>query len=112
MALAPAGFGAFSGDLLVGNFGDGTINAYDPTTGQFRGTLTDAGGQVVTEEGLWGIEFGNGLLDQPLNTLFFSAGPGDEGHGLYGRIDLVPAPGAGALIGAAMLFITRRRRAV
>jgi len=88
MALAPADFGRFSGMLLVANFGDGTINAYDPQTGEFRGTLRDAAHRRIVIDGLWGIAFGNGIRDQPVNTLFFAAGPDDETHGVYGRIDV------------------------
>jgi uncharacterized protein (TIGR03118 family) len=87
IALAPAGFGPFGEALLVGNFGDGTINAFEPHSGAQRGTLRTAGGDPIRIEGLWGIAFGNGQHDQPTDTLFFAAGPGDEAHGLYGRID-------------------------
>jgi uncharacterized protein (TIGR03118 family) len=89
LALAPADFGRFSNTLLVGNFGDGRINAYDLATGELRGQLRTPDGHLLTIEGLWGIAFGNGLLSQPINTLFFTAGPGDEEHGVYGRIDAV-----------------------
>ena len=88
MAMAPANFGGFSGALLVGNFGDGKINALDPATGNMLGTLSKADGTPIVVDGLWGIAFGNDLLSQPSNTLFFAAGPSDEAHGLYGRIDL------------------------
>jgi uncharacterized protein (TIGR03118 family) len=88
MALAPANFGTFSGDLLVGNFGDGKINAFNPATGKMVGTLSKTDGSAIVIDGLWGIAFGNGLNAQPLNTLFFAAGPSDEAHGLYGRIDM------------------------
>lgn len=89
MALAPAGFGKFAGRLLIGNFGDGTINAYDVATGDFVGTLTGANQQPIRIDGLWGIAFGNGFENQPVDTLFFAAGPDDETHGLYGRIDVI-----------------------
>ena len=89
IALAPAGFGRFSNSLLIGNFGDGTINAYDPKNYSPEGQLRGADGKVLTIDGLWGIAFGNGFVDQPVNTLFFAAGPDDEAHGLYGRIDAV-----------------------
>ncbi len=90
MALAPATFGAFSNDLLIGNFGDGTLNAFDMSTGTFAGTLTRSDGTAITEPGLWGIAFGNGLNNQPANTLFFAAGINHEADGLYGRIDVGP----------------------
>lgn len=90
MALAPAGFGKFSNRLLVGNFGDGVINAYDLASGEFIGQLEGANGQPIRIDGLWGIAFGNGMQNQPVNTLFFAAGPDDEQHGLYGRIDVTP----------------------
>ncbi len=88
MTMAPANFGTFSGMLLVGNFGDGRINAYDPNTGAPAGTLGTAAGAPIVIDGLWAIAFGNGVSNQPTNTLFYTAGPGDEMHGLYGRIDL------------------------
>ncbi|WP_235922555.1 TIGR03118 family protein [Rugamonas aquatica] len=88
MALAPANFGTYSGKLLVANFGDGKINAYDPATGAMAGTLSNTSGSAIVIDGLWGIAFGPGVNSQPVNTLFFAAGPGDEAHGLYGRIDM------------------------
>ncbi|MDB5907576.1 MAG: hypothetical protein JWP34_1690 [Massilia sp.] len=88
MAMAPANFGTFSNNLLVGNFGDGKINAYDPTSGTLIGTLSRPDGTAITIDGLWGMAFGNGINAQPTNTLFFAAGPADEAHGLYGRIDM------------------------
>ena len=88
MAMAPSsGFGAFNGALLVGNFGDGTINAYDANTGFMLGTLMDGNGAALAIDGLWGIAFGNGIDNQPTTSLFFAAGPNDESHGLYGRIE-------------------------
>jgi uncharacterized protein (TIGR03118 family) len=88
MAMAPANFGAFSNALLVANFGDGRINAYDATTGAALGTLATPAGTPIVIDGLWGIAFGNGLNSQPVNTLFFAGGPADETHGVYGRIDV------------------------
>jgi uncharacterized protein (TIGR03118 family) len=73
--------------LLIGNFGDGKINAFDPASGAMVGTLAKADRTPIVIDGLWGIGFGNGLNDQPANTLFYAAGPGDGAHGLYGRID-------------------------
>jgi uncharacterized protein (TIGR03118 family) len=90
MALAPASFGRFSNRLLVSNFGDGTINAYDLATGHWVGRLKGPDRRPIHIPGLWGIAFGNGLSNQPIDTLFFTAGPGDEKHGLYGRLDVAP----------------------
>jgi uncharacterized protein (TIGR03118 family) len=88
MTMAPAtGFGPFSGDLLVGNFGDGTINAFNPTTGALVGTLVDGNGTTVAISGLWGLAFGNGINAQPTTTLFYAAGPAGGSDGVYGRID-------------------------
>ncbi len=88
LAMAPSDFGKFSGMLLVGNFGDGRINAYDPATGAMQGTLSNDDGSAIVVPGLWALQFGNGLNAQPANTLFYTAGPGAEAHGLYGRIDM------------------------
>jgi uncharacterized protein (TIGR03118 family) len=90
VALAPATFGKFAGDLLIGNFGDGTINAFDLSSGTFRGQLKGTNGRVLVLDGLWGMAFGNNLFSQPSTTLFFAAGPDGENHGAYGRIE--PAP--------------------
>ncbi|HEY2187333.1 MAG TPA: TIGR03118 family protein [Caldimonas sp.] len=87
LALAPAGFGPFSNALLVGNLGDGTINAFDPTTGASLGTIMNGNGAPIAIDGLWGIAFGNGLNNQPMNTLFYAAGPNNRTNGVYGRID-------------------------
>lgn len=93
LAQAPANFGELSNALLVGNFGSGRIQAYNPSTGAFLGTLSDSGGVPVTIDGLWGLAFGNGIANQATNTLFFTAGPGGEDHGLFGRITAqVPEP--------------------
>jgi uncharacterized protein (TIGR03118 family) len=86
LALAPAGFGSFSGDLLVGNNGDGHINAYDPNTGAFLGQLTGADGTPLALNNLWGLTFGNGHLAGASNTLFFTAGIDSQQHGLFGSI--------------------------
>ncbi|HEV7814837.1 MAG TPA: TIGR03118 family protein [Janthinobacterium sp.] len=88
MALAPASFGRFSNRLLVSNFGDGLINAFDLATGKRVGRLKGVDHRPIHIDGLWGIAFGNGLSSQPIDTLFFTAGPADEKHGLYGRIDV------------------------
>lgn len=90
MAVAPAGFGAFSGDLLVGNFGDGHVDAYHLPDGELLGPLQGADHQRITIDGLWALSFGNGASAGPTNTLFFTAGPDSETHGLFGT--LTPAP--------------------
>ena len=87
MALAPAGFGQFSNHLLVANFGDGTINAYNLSPYHFAGQLRSSSGGILKVDGIWGIAFGNGAHDQSTNTLFFAAGPDDEEQGLYGKIE-------------------------
>jgi uncharacterized protein (TIGR03118 family) len=93
LAIAPSDFGTFSNDLLVGNFGDGTVNAFDPTTGAFIGVLSDSLGHAVVNPGLWGLVFGNGGNGGNTNILYFTAGiPGSgsvEDHGLFGQIESV-----------------------
>jgi len=83
-------FGQYSGALIVGNFGDGTINAYNPTTGALLGQLQDQNGTPIKIPGLWGLQFGNGGSGGDVNTLFFSAGTGGEQHGLFGSIQANP----------------------
>jgi uncharacterized protein (TIGR03118 family) len=82
MTIAPSGFGKYSGALLVGNFGDGKINAYDVNTGDFLGTLKGTNGKPVVIDGLWALDSG------PDNSVTFTAGPDDETHGLLGLISL------------------------
>jgi len=79
-------FGQFSGSLLVGNFGDGRINAFSQATGTLLGQLQDTFGNPMTINGLWGLNFGNGAHQAPTTTLFFTAGIGAEDHGLFGSI--------------------------
>ncbi len=87
LAFAPADFGIFSNALLVGNFGDGRISAFELPAGDFLGQLRLADGKPIVIDGLWGIAFGNGIKNQPTNVLFFAAGPNGEKDGLYGRIE-------------------------
>jgi uncharacterized protein (TIGR03118 family) len=89
LAMAPDSFGRFAGDLLVGNFGDGQINAYAEHNGQFThaGELRDASGKSLSIDGLWALEVGQGGNNGPAGTLFFTAGPEDETHGLFGQIN-------------------------
>jgi len=111
IAIAPAGFGEFGGDVLVGNFGDGKINAFDPANGNWLGVLTDSSGNAIVNDGLWAIAFGNSSANP--NALYFNAGIHDEADGLFGEIQAVPEPGAMALVGLGFLGlvgIARRRR--
>jgi uncharacterized protein (TIGR03118 family) len=85
LVRAPRSFGAFGGSLLVGNFGDGAINAYSLKTGAFRGRLRSPAGHPITIPGLWGLQFGNSAFGGK-RGLVFSAGPADEEHGLLGVI--------------------------
>jgi uncharacterized protein (TIGR03118 family) len=107
LALAPSGFGPFGGDLLVGNFGDSKVNAFDPTTGTFLGTLSDAHGNPLvltagaSSVGLWGLIFGNGGDGGDPNTLYFTSGINDEADGLFGQVEAVtavPEPASIALL--------------
>ena len=91
IAMAPAsGFGAFSGDLLIGNFGDGEISAYEPQSDgswELVGQLRTSDHQVLSIDGLWALEFGRGATNNgSTTTLFFTAGPNDETAGLFGKI--------------------------
>ncbi|HLJ33737.1 MAG TPA: TIGR03118 family protein [Ktedonobacteraceae bacterium] len=84
VAMAPANFGQFSNDLLVGNFGNGRIHAFDPSTGAFLGTLDDSSGKPIVNGHLWTLVFGNGGQGGQTNQLFFTAGIQNEQHGLFG----------------------------
>jgi uncharacterized protein (TIGR03118 family) len=86
LALAPGNFGQFAGDLLVGNFGDGRVNAFDPTTGAFVGTLTGSDGKPITIGDLWALTPGSGGAGSDPNTIFFTAGVSGEAHGLFGSL--------------------------
>lgn len=93
LALAPRKFGKFGGALLVGNFGDGTINVFDAQTSAFLGQVMDAQGNVITIDGLWALAFGPGGGS---SLLYFTAGPQDENHGLLGTIrPFKPSTGGG-----------------
>ena len=104
LALAPStGFGRFSGDLLVGNFGNGRIHVFDPNSltsdGEYEaiGLMHSAEGRPIQIDGLWALQFGHGANDNTANgsttTLFFTAGPFDESHGLFGSITVTVPPG-------------------
>jgi uncharacterized protein (TIGR03118 family) len=122
MVLAPPTFGPLSGDLLVGNFGDGRINAYDPTAGAFESTLLGADGRLLSITDLWPLTVGNGTNGGDPNTLFFTAGLKDEKHDLFGSLSpepvtaVVPEPSTWAMItlgfaGLALAGYRRARRA-
>jgi uncharacterized protein (TIGR03118 family) len=87
MAIAPATFGEFSNDLLVANFGDGTIAAFDPVSGKSLGYLRGTDTKIISIDGIWGLTFGNGHSLGDANALYFTAGPNSEQDGLFGRID-------------------------
>jgi uncharacterized protein (TIGR03118 family) len=89
LTMTPGNFGPFSNDLLVGNFGDGRINVFNPTTGAFLGLLPDQSDRPFTINGLWGLAFGNGGRAGETNELFFSAGLNNEANGLFGKIQFV-----------------------
>jgi uncharacterized protein (TIGR03118 family) len=108
MALTPPGFGLPVGDLLVGNFGDGLINAYDPS-GTLVGTIADTGGALIVNSGLWALTFGNGGNGSNPTSLYVTAGLAGETEGLLARID-VPEPTLGLLlVSVAMLGLTQRK---
>lgn len=116
IALAPASFGELGGMLLVGNFGDGLINAFDPVTGAFIDHVVDADGEAIVIDDLWALAFSDGSTGAfgpgfSANTLYFTAGIGDEEHGLFGAISAVPVPAAVWLFGSALggLGFMRRR---
>jgi uncharacterized protein (TIGR03118 family) len=90
VTLAPPGFGAFGGDILVGNFGDGRINAFDPSTGEHVGRLSSPVGGPIAIDGLWGLRFAPATPGAGPNTLFFTAGINHEADGLFGEITPKP----------------------
>jgi uncharacterized protein (TIGR03118 family) len=95
LAQAPADFGPLGGALLVGNTGDGRINAFDPNSGAFLGPLVDGDGVPITRPDLWALTFGNDHAGGAADTLFFAEGLDDEAHGLVGAIQTANRKGAG-----------------
>ena len=116
MAIAPTGFGNFGNDLLIGNFGDGTVNAFDMSTGNFLGQLDGANGLPIVNLGLWDLTIGNGGSGGSTSDLYFTAGiPGPdqvEDHGLFGSIAPTPTPEPGTLtlIGSGLFGLIAHRR--
>jgi len=90
LAIAPAGFGEFANDLLVGNFGDGTINVFDPKNDHFLGKLEDANGAPITIFDLWALVPGTGNAGTDPNKIYFTAGVKNEAHGLFGSLAAIP----------------------
>src|SRR5262245_9873900 len=86
LAIAPSNFGPFSRALLVANFGDGTIAAFDVQTGTFRDYLRDAKGDPIVIDKIWGLAFGNGVSLGDADSLYFTAGPNEEQDGVFGRV--------------------------
>ncbi len=102
LAIAPSSFGEFAGDVLVGNFGDGRISAFDPLTQSFAGQLAGGDGQPLVIDGLWALSVGNDGQAGSSQALYFTAGPGAETHGLFGAITVVPVPAAFWLFGSGL----------
>jgi uncharacterized protein (TIGR03118 family) len=114
LAIAPASFGQFAGDLLVGNFGDGRINAFT-LSGTPAGQLVGADGTPLFIDGLWALIPGNDGNGGTSKSIYFSAGPDGEMHGLFGVISAVPEPSTALLllsgIAAGALVLRRRNEA-
>ncbi len=110
--IAPTSFGKLAGDLLVGNFGDGTISVYNPLTSVFEGKLLGTNGLPIVEGDLWGLINGNGGSGGNPNDVYFSAGIADEAHGLFGVLSAVPEPRTWGLmiVGLGLMGATLRGR--
>jgi uncharacterized protein (TIGR03118 family) len=111
MALAPSSFGALAGQLLVGNFGDGTITIVDPATGAASGKLEGTDGKPVQIDGLWALRQGNGGSGGSVDRIYFTAGPDGESHGLFGVLTPVPEPSSALLLLPGLMLIALRRLA-
>jgi uncharacterized protein (TIGR03118 family) len=110
IAVAPAGFGAFGGALLIGNFGDGRISAFDLSNGSSMGQLNGTNGNPLSIDGLWALEFGGGGTAGDPNALYFTAGLNGETHGLFGSLSAAVAAGtADFSLGAAQTSIALAR---
>jgi uncharacterized protein (TIGR03118 family) len=105
IAQAPAGFGQFANDLLVGNFGDGKINAFDPVSGAFLGTLSTPSGTPIVNSGLWALQFRSPLSTFDPNALFFTAGINNQADGLFGEIQVAPEPETLCMLAIGFVFV-------
>jgi len=106
VAIAPSTFGIYGGDVLVSNFGDGKVAAFDPVTGDFLGNLKDQHGDDISIDGIWGLAFGNGVSLGDANSLYFTAGPEAEQDGLFGKLTVAPEPNSiASLLGGASLLM-------
>jgi uncharacterized protein (TIGR03118 family) len=102
---APAGFGSFAGDILVGNFGDGTISAFNPVTGFFDGRLSSQSGGALVNGGLWALNFRAAGSGFDTNTLFISAGINNQADGLFAEIQVVPEPSTFLMLALAAICV-------
>jgi uncharacterized protein (TIGR03118 family) len=112
ITLAPAGFGSFGGDLLVGNFGNGEINAFNPTTGAWIGTLDSDSGTPIVNNDLWALEFRTEGSGMNPDALYFTAGINGQKDGLFGSIQPTPEPGTFVLLGSGLVGLIFLRKAL
>jgi uncharacterized protein (TIGR03118 family) len=109
MAVAPANFGRLSNDLLVANFGDGTISAFNLKTGDFAGYVRDADSKIISVDGIWGLAFGNGFSLGDAEALYYTAGPNNEQDGFFGRINSNEPKQGPALAKAGLMRVPNPR---
>jgi uncharacterized protein (TIGR03118 family) len=114
LAIAPSSFNGFAGDLLVGNFGDGKIGVFNPNpaTPGFLGQLSGIDGNPLAIDGLWGLIPGNDGSGGNSQNIYFSAGPNDEAHGLFGVLRPVPEPTTLVILLVGIPALCFRRRPV
>jgi uncharacterized protein (TIGR03118 family) len=112
ITLAPAGFGSYGNDLLVGNFGNGEILAYNPANGDYLGTLDGMNGQPLVNDNLWALDFRTGGTGVNTDALYFTAGINNQADGLFGEITVAPEPSTAifTLLGVCGLGLLRYRR--